>query len=101
MDNAEFDRGYRWPLLRILSRKRKAARTPSPEQLRAALRRTPHPFALDGTRLSCACGLGALSDVHDEDSLIGTRAVLDGTGGAREQTVREMATRLTPEADDA
>jgi hypothetical protein len=98
MDNAEFDRGYRWPLLRILSRKRKAARTPSPEQLRAALRRTPHPFALDGTRLSCACGLGVLSDVHDEDSLIGTRAVLNGTGGARERMVREMAGRM-PEDD--
>ena len=100
MDNAEFDRSIRWPLLRMLSRQRKPVYTPSPEQIRAALQRTPHPFALDGTRLSCACGLGVLSDIHDEDSLIDTRAVLDGTGGAREQAVREMATRLTPEAND-
>lgn len=101
MDNAEFDRNYRWPLLRMLSRRRKPVYAPSPEQIRAALQRTPHPFALDGTRLSCACGLGVLSGIHDEDSLIDTRGVLDGTGGAREQAVREMAARLTPEANGA
>jgi hypothetical protein len=98
VDNAEFDRDYRWPLLRMLSRRRKPVYAPSAEQIRAALRRAPHPFALDGTRLSCACGLGVLSDIHDEDSLIDTRAVLDGTGGARERMVREMAGRM-PEDD--
>jgi hypothetical protein len=90
----------RWPLLRLPGRKRKPAYVPSPGQLRAALQRVPHPFALGDASLRCACGLGAASEVHDWDSLVDARAVLNGTGGAREQTVREMAARMHEEAGD-
>lgn len=74
-----------------------AAVTPAgatPEQLRAFLRGTPHPFALDSVTLLCVCGLDPLADVHDPVSLLDARAVLDGTGGPREVLVRELASRM-------
>jgi hypothetical protein len=63
------------------------------EQLRAALRRIPHPPALRPLSLLCACGLSVGSEVHDSASLLSTRAFLSGRGGARERMARELAAR--------
>jgi len=72
----------------------------TPGQLRKALQRIPHPFALGNTSLRCACGLGAAGVIHDSASLLDTRAFLNGAGGPRERTARELAATMTPEASD-
>jgi len=64
------------------------------EQLRAALRRIPHPPALRPLSLLCACGLSVGSEVHDSASLLSTRAFLNGRGGARERAARELAAQV-------
>lgn len=87
----------RW-LLRILGRKTTPDFIPDPGRLRAVLRRTPHPFALAGASLRCVCDLPALDGIHDWDSRIDARAVMNGTGGARERAVRAEAARMHAEA---
>lgn len=85
------DTGAGRALLRMLNRRRRPAGAAAGEHLIAFLRTVPHPYALDDVKLSCVCGLGPGDEVHDEASLLDTRAFLNGTGGPREEFARGLA----------